>query len=89
MSLLADNKLLVDMLLEHPEFGQPTAIMPFHKERFENNKIYPIDLDTRIIHGPKPPDFLGVQHDHQSDVIYFSVPRYYNGIDLSKTIAVV
>ena len=41
--------------------------------------VYEIDLNTRTI---KAPDFLSVEEDHNSEVIWFMVDRFYDNIDL-------
>ena len=43
-------------------------------------KIYNIDLNTRIIDAP---EFLGVNKDHKAETIYFIVDRYNDYMDLS------
>ena len=50
------------------------------------NKIYDIDLNTRTIHSP---EFLSIQRDHKSEVIYFRVNRYFDHMDLSTTPCVI
>ena len=51
-----------------------------------NEPIYNIDLSTRVIEGPK---FLGVEADHDAEIIYFLMDRYYDNVDLSECIGVV
>lgn len=48
--------------------------------------IYQIDLNSRQITAPS---FLGVSEDHRAEVIYFKVPRYFEGIDLASTVCVI
>jgi hypothetical protein len=48
--------------------------------------IYDIDLATRKINAP---EFLSVETDHRSEIIYFKVPRYYDNIDLTNTTCVI
>ena len=50
------------------------------------DKIYDIDLNTRIIHGP---ELLGAQRDHKSEIIYFKINRYFDYMDLANTICVI
>ena len=45
-------------------------------------KIYNIDLNTRIIDAP---EFLGINKDHKAETIYFIVDRYNDYMDLSQT----
>lgn len=48
--------------------------------------IYNIDLNTRTIQGP---EWLGVKDDHESELFYFKVKRYYDLNDLADTICLV
>ena len=41
--------------------------------------IYEVDLNTRIINAPK---FLSVETDHDAELIYFSIDRYFENVDL-------
>ena len=41
--------------------------------------IYEVDLNTRIIDAPK---FLSVETDHDAELIYFSIDRYFENVDL-------
>lgn len=50
------------------------------------DEIYDINLNTRQIDAP---EFLSIQKDHKSKVIYFRVNRYYDHMDLSNTICVI
>lgn len=45
--------------------------------------VYKIDLNTRVAESPK---FLGVEADHEAELLYFMVDRYYDQIDLSQCI---
>lgn len=45
----------------------------------ENEPIYDIDLNQRKI---AVPDFLSVEEDHNSEIIWFKVDRFYDNIDL-------
>jgi len=45
-----------------------------------NEKVYDVDLDSRII---TPPKFLGVESDHEAELVYFKMDRYYDNIDLA------
>lgn len=56
------------------------AILP------EAEKIYHIDIKTRIIDSPQ---FLSVQKDHNAESIYFSVQRYVDYIDLAEMACIV
>lgn len=52
----------------------------------ESEKIYHIDLSTRKIESP---DFLSIEKDHMAETIYFTVDRFYDGIDLLETTCIV
>ena len=45
----------------------------------ENEPIYQIDLNTRKINVP---EFLSVEEDHNSEIIWFKTDRFYDNIDL-------
>lgn len=45
----------------------------------ENEPIYEIDLDARKINAP---EFLSVEEDHNSEIIWFKTDRFYDNIDL-------
>lgn len=47
-----------------------------------DEKIYNIDLNTRIIEAPQ---FLSVKQDHNAETIYFKVDRYFDNTDLSRS----
>jgi hypothetical protein len=49
-------------------------------------KIYTVDLAARQIEAP---EYLSVEADHRSEVIYFRCPRYFDTIDLSKLVCVI
>jgi hypothetical protein len=49
-------------------------------------KIYNIDLNTRTIEAP---EFLSVETDHRAEAIYFKMPRFFDGIDLTTKTAVI
>lgn len=48
--------------------------------------IYNIDMKARKIEAP---EFLSVETDHRSEVVYFRTGRYFDSIDLTNTIAIV
>lgn len=52
----------------------------------EDEPIYKIDLNTRTITGP---EFLSVAKDHNSEMVYFIVDRYYEHYDLAKTTCLI
>lgn len=47
-----------------------------------DEKIYNIDLNTRIIEAPQ---FLSVKQDHNAETIYFKVDRYFDNTDLARS----
>jgi len=49
-------------------------------------KIYEINLNTRTIEAP---EFLSVETDHRAEAIYFKMPRFFDGIDLTTKTAVI
>ncbi len=51
-----------------------------------DEKIYNIDLESRTIEAP---EFLSVETDHRSEIIYFKCPRFYDGTDLTTTTCVI
>lgn len=52
----------------------------------DNDQIFEVDLNTRTINVPQ---FLSVQYDHNAEVVYFKVPRYFEGVDLATTTCVI
>ena len=48
--------------------------------------VYEIDLNTRNVEAPS---FIGVEADHESELIYFQVNRFFDSVDLSKCICMV
>lgn len=48
----------------------------------ENEPIYTVDLDQRKIDAP---DFLSVEEDHNSEIIWFKADRFYDNIDLAES----
>ena len=48
--------------------------------------IYNIDLQSRVIEAPK---MIGVEADHEAELIYFMVDRYFDQTDLSQCICAV
>ena len=52
----------------------------------KDEKIYDINLNTRVVDVPK---FLSVAKDHQAETIYFKVDRYFDYTDLSQKSCVI
>ena len=48
--------------------------------------IYEVDLNTRTINAP---EFLSVETDHFAETIYFKVDRYFDNMDLTKTVCLI
>ena len=48
--------------------------------------VYQVNLNTRVI---STPSFLGVEADHQSELIYFEMDRFFDSVDLSTCIGIV
>ena len=49
-------------------------------------RIYEIDLNARTIEAP---EYLSVETDHYAEAIYFKMPRFFDGIDLTTKTAVI
>jgi hypothetical protein len=50
------------------------------------NNVYNIDLSARKIEAP---EYLSIQDDHRSEVVYFKCPRYFDTIDLSQLVCII
>lgn len=48
----------------------------------EEEKIYKIDLNSRTAEAP---DFLAVTDEHNAEIVWFSVDRFFDSYDLYKT----
>lgn len=48
--------------------------------------VYEVNLDTRVI---STPSFLGVEADHEAELIYFEMDRFFDSVDLSTCIGLV
>ena len=48
--------------------------------------VYEINLNTRVVQAPEK---LGVEADHEADLIYFVVDRFFDSVDLSTCICMV
>lgn len=51
-----------------------------------DEKIYHVDLDSRVIESP---EYLSVEKDHRAETIYFTVNRFYDFFDLSQSVCVI
>ena len=55
-----------------------------------NQPIIEIDWNTRVMKlPPEYQSFLGVEHDHQADTVYFCADRYFDSVDLSTMTCVI
>ena len=52
----------------------------------KDEKIYDINLNTRVIDVPK---FLSVEKDHQAETIYFKFDRYFDHTDLTTKSCII
>jgi hypothetical protein len=48
--------------------------------------LYEINLSTREISSP---EFLGIKKDHNAEVVYFIMDRFYDFTDLSTTVGII
>lgn len=51
-----------------------------------SKRTYHIDLETRKVESP---EFLSVEREHKAEVLYFTVNRYFDYIDLSETVCII
>lgn len=49
-------------------------------------KIYKIDLNKKSVEAP---EYLGIENDHKSEVLYFQVNRFYDFFDLTQAVCVI
>ena len=56
-----------------------------------DTEIVNVDLNTRSINlaSTSYSKFLSVDREHYAETIYFRVPRYFDGVDLSQTACVI
>jgi hypothetical protein len=80
--MITEKQEYLDLLYKIQDENKPSlAILLPGDER-----IYNVDLATRTIEAP---EYLSVETDHRSEVVYFKCPRYYDAVDLSNTVCVV
>lgn len=80
--MITEKQEYLDLLYKIQDENKPSlAILLPGDER-----IYNVDLATRTIEAP---EYLSVETDHRSEVIYFKVARYYDAVDLSNTVCVI
>ena len=70
--------LLFDIQKNNPP--QVVELLP------SDDDIFEVDLNTRTINVPQ---FLSVRYDHNAEVIYFKCARYYDNMDLARTVCVI
>lgn len=66
--------------LQNNNFPTTAILLP------SDEKIYNIDLNTRVI---EVPEFLSVEKDHYAETIYFKTARYFDNMDLTNTVCVI
>lgn len=49
-------------------------------------RIYNIDLNSRTIEAP---EYLSVETDHRAEAIYFKMPRFFDGVDLTTKVGLI
>lgn len=67
-------------LIQDQNFPKQAILLP------TDETIYEIDLKTRTIQAP---EILSAERDHQSETVYFKVDRYFDNMDLTKTVCLV
>lgn len=67
-------------LIQNENFPKQAILLP------TDETIYEIDLNSRIIKAPK---ILSAERDHQAETVYFKVDRYFDNMDLTKTVCLV
>lgn len=80
--MITEKQEYLDLLYKIQDENKPSLAILLPGDE----KIYNIDLATRTIEAP---EYLSVETDHRSEVIYFKVARYYDAIDLSNTVCVI
>ena len=80
--MATDSKEYLDLLYEIQDDNKPSLAVLFPGVE----KIYKVDLAARQIEAP---EYLSVQSDHRSEVVYFRCPRYFDTIDLSKLVCII
>ena len=52
----------------------------------KDEPVYQIDWNTRTVEAP---EFVAVEADHEAEIIYFEMDRYYDLMDLSQCVGLV
>lgn len=69
------------------DWHQYTANIPTQIHiKDSTQKFYEINLETRTINGPS---ILSIQNDHNAELLFFVVDRYYEYVDLADMCCVV
>ena len=63
----------------------PNKFTPFLRIP-DDEPIYNIDLNTRTIEAPQ---FLSIEEDHNSEIIWFKANRFYDNIDLADSTCLI
>lgn len=80
-NIATERVTTLDQLYEIQAKSAPSNVfLPFA------DNIYDIDLKKREIHGP---EFISVQRDHKSEVVYFKIDRFCDYMDLANTCCVI
>lgn len=80
--MMTERPEYLDLLYKIQDENKPSLAILLPGEEH----IYNIDMQTRKIEAP---EFLSVETDHRSEVIYFRTGRYFDSIDLTNTVAIV
>lgn len=93
---MAENQKNLDGILTDISTNEITTLKQLYEIQTKNapsnvylplvENTYDIDLKTREIHGP---NFISVQRDHKSEIIYFKIDRYFDYMDLANTICII
>lgn len=80
--MMTERPEYLDLLYKIQDENKPSlAILLPGEER-----IYNVDMAARKIEAP---EYLSVETDHRSEVIYFRTGRYFDSIDLTNTIGII
>lgn len=80
--MIVDSKEYLGLLWRIQDENPPSiAVLAPASEPFIE-----VDWSTRTINAP---EFISVKSDHRSEVVYFKMPRFYDGYDLTNTIGII
>lgn len=80
--MMTERPEYLDLLYKIQDENKPSLAILLPGEE----KIYNVDMANRKIEAP---EFLSVETDHRSEVIYFRTGRYFDSIDLTNTIGII